>query len=81
MTTDTDASGRRGRCSTDGADGTGGACSRTKFDRGSTRFRPQQRRRGERLTLIGRRAAGAAGPGTPAHPTGRRVRKATEPEM
>lgn len=80
MTADPDAGGRCGRRGANGADGAG-TCSRTKFDRGSTHFGPQQWRRGERLALIGRCAAGAAGPGTPAQPTGRRVCEPAEPEM
>jgi len=52
-----------------------------KLDRGSAHFGPQQWRRGERLALIRRRAAGAAGPGTAAQPTGRRICESAEPEM
>lgn len=77
----TDAGGGRDRRGADGADGAGGARDRTKLDRGSARFGPQQWRRGERLALGGRRAAGAAGPGTAAQPAGRRVREPAEAEM
>lgn len=81
VTADPDAGSRRGRRGADGADGTDGACGRAKLDRGSTHFRPQQRRRGERLALSGRRAAGAAGPGTAAQPAGRRIREAAESKV
>lgn len=77
----TDAGGRRGRRGADGADGPGRARGRTELDRGSARLGPQQRRRGERLALGGRRAAGAAGPGAAAQPAGRRVREPAEAEM
>lgn len=77
MTADT---GCRSGCHTANGSGDGGGGG-TELDRGYAHFGPQQWRRRECFALIGRRAAGTAGPRTAAQSAGRGVRESAEPEM